>query len=103
MTRSALTLLALALLASPAAAQETGRWGAIAYGAPEQKTGRAVDYPTAEEARDAALASCGGLCVNTVVFLRTWGSVAQNANGGAAWSISRWRGRADARALAACG
>ncbi len=103
MIRTALVLHALVLLASPAAAQDTSKWGAIAYGAPEQKTGMAVDFATAQEAREAALANCGGHCASTLVFLRTCGSVAQNTTGGVGWSISRWRGRADARALAACG
>ncbi len=102
MPRIALAL-ALALLASPAAAErEEGKWGAIAYGAPGRVAGTAVDFPTAAEARQAALESCGGRCVSWIVFARTCAAVAESSAGGAGSSISRWRGRAISRAVSAC-
>lgn len=102
MTRTALALLALALLASPAAAQYAGHWGAIAFGGPDRKTGTAVDYPNAREARQAARENCGGDCPRTIVFLRTCAAVAENAGGDVGWSSNRWRGRSAARALTVC-
>lgn len=107
MLRAAIALFVSALLASPALAQEAvgpndGKWGAIAYGGPERVTGTAVDFPSPEEARRAALDNCGGLCTRSIVFLRSCGAVAEGP-AGAAWSSNRWRGRAIARALTQCG
>ena len=103
MSRAALALLALVLLASPAAAQNAGKWGAIAYGASEQKTGTAVDFASADEARQAALENCGGECPRSIVFLRSCAAVAQNPGGATGWASNRWRGRAMSRALTVCG
>lgn len=85
MTRTALALLALVLFAAPAAAQNANKWGAIAFGAPDRKAGTAVDYASAGEARQAALAA-----------------VAQSPAGAAGSAVDRWRGRARSRAVAAC-
>lgn len=102
MTRIALAIVALAALAAPAAAQNVVKWGALAFGAPDRKTGAAVDLPSADEARQAALASCGGDCPRTIVFYSTCAAVAQNLSGGLGWASNRWRGRAQARALTLC-
>lgn len=102
MRHPALALVVLALLAAPAAAQNAGKWGAIAFGAPDGKTGTAVDFPSAGEAREAALESCGGACPRTIVFLRSCAAVAQNEGGGVGWASNRWRGRSEARALTVC-
>jgi len=102
--RIALALLALALFATPAAAQNEWNqvWGAIAYGsAPERATGTAVDYPNPEAARQAAFENCGGRCTRAIVFQRTCGAVAAGT-GGHGWDSNRWRGRAISRALKAC-
>lgn len=101
MSRTALALVALVLLAAPAAAQNEGKWGAIAYGAPDRATGTAVDFPSAGEARQAALDNCAG-CSRTIVFLRTCAAVAESPAGAAAGASNRWRGRAESRALIAC-
>ena len=102
MARTLLATIILALSAAPAAAQWEGKWGAIAYGAPEQAFGIAVDYRTAEEARQAALGNCGGRCSRSVAFVRTCAAVAENQAGGWGWASNRWRDRAVARALAQC-
>ena len=102
MTRTALALVALALLAAPAAAQNEGKWGAIAYGGPERTTGTAVDFPSAAEARQAAIDNCGGRCARSIVFLRTCAAVAEGPGGNVAWASNRWRGRAESRALTEC-
>lgn len=102
MTRTALAVLALVLFAAPAAAQNANKWGAIAFGAPDRKAGTAVDYASADEARQAALEACGGECPRTIVFLRNCAAVAQSPAGAAAAAINRWRGRARSRAIAAC-
>jgi hypothetical protein len=103
MRRSILALVALPLLAGAAAAQEPGRWGAIAFGGPERATGTAVDFASAGEARAAALENCGGRCTRTIVFVRNCAAVAESPAGAVGWESSRWRGRAIARALAKCG
>ncbi len=102
MTRIVLALLALFFLAAPAAAQNTVKWGAIAFGAPDRKTGAAVDLPSAGEAREAARENCEGACPRTIVFYGICAAVAQNESGGLGWASSRWRGRAEARALIVC-
>ena len=103
MARTALALLALVLFASPAAAQNAGKWGAIAFGAPERKTGTAVDYASADAARQAALENCGGQCPRSIVFLRSCAAVAQNPAGATGWASNRWRGRSMSRAMTVCG
>jgi len=103
MSRIVLVLLALTLLPAPAAAQDGGRWGAIAFGGPERATGTAVDYPGPGEARQAALENCGGRCTRTITFARNCGAVAEAPSGALGWERSRWRSRAIARALAKCG
>jgi hypothetical protein len=103
MTRTALALLAaLSLLAAPAAAQNEGKWGALAFGGPERATGAAVDFPSAEEARQAALDNCGGRCPRSIVFLRTCAAVAASPAGSVGWASNRWRGRAESRAMITC-
>jgi hypothetical protein len=102
MVRAALALITLAFLSAPAAAQWEGKWGAIAYGGAALAAGMAVDYPSAAEARQAALDSCGGRCARTVTFIKTCAAVAESRSATNGWAISRWRGRAIARALAAC-
>ena len=102
MSRTVLALLTLALLSAPAAAQDRGRWGAIAFGGPERATGTAVDFASAGEARAAALENCGG-CTRTIVFVRNCAAVAESPAGAVGWDSGRWRGRAIARALAKCG
>lgn len=112
MIRIAVSILALSLLAGPAAAQNYGtqnygthnygKWGAIAYGGPVGATGTAVDYPSREEAREAALEACGGRCTRAVSFLRTCAAVAESPSGSATWSANRFRDRAIARALKQC-
>lgn len=99
MFRTALALVMLALLSSPAAAQWEGKWGAIAYG-PELASGMALDYASADEARQAALENCGGRCSNSVAFLKSCAAVAEGRGGATGWAVSRWRNRAIARALA---
>jgi hypothetical protein len=103
MLRTVFAVLALTLLAAPAAAQNEGKWGAIAFGAPERKTGTAVDYPSADEARRAAIENCGGACPRSIVFLRTCAAVAQGPTGASGWASNRWRGRSTSRALIECG
>jgi hypothetical protein len=107
MSRAVLASAALALvalLAAPAAALiNEGKWGAIAFGGPEGKAGAAVDYYSAEEARQAAIENCGGLCPRSIVFLRTCAAVAESPAGGIGWASNRWRGRSISRALIACG
>ncbi len=107
MLRTVTAILVSALLAGPALAQEAvgpndGKWGAIAYGGPERATGTAVDFPSADEARRAALDNCGGACTRSIVFLRSCAAVAEGP-AGAAFGSNRWRGRAIARALTQCG
>jgi len=107
MSRAALAFLALALFAAPAAAQtdagqSEGRWGAIAYGGPNRATGSAVDFYSADDARQAALADCGGRCPRTLVFLRACAAVAQSPGGGLGSESNRWKGRSIARAMAEC-
>lgn len=102
MTRIALALLALVLIAAPAAAQNTVKWGAIAYGGPDRKTAAAVDRPGPGEALEAARENCGGICPRTIVFYAVCAVVAQNESGGLGWATSRWRGRAQARAMITC-
>jgi hypothetical protein len=106
MPRIVVSLAALSLLAAPALGQEVvgpndGKWGAIAYGGPEQASGTAVDFPSAEAARQAAFENCGGRCPRSIVFLRTCGAVAEGP-AGIAWASNRWRGRAISRALTQC-
>jgi hypothetical protein len=98
----AVAFLALALSAAPAAAQNEGKWGAIAYGGPERTTGTAVDYRSAEEAREAALADCAGRCPRSIVFLRTCAAVAESPAGGTGWASNRWKGRSISRAMTVC-
>ena len=101
--RLALTLpLLAAALAAPAAADDSPKWGAIAYGGTTRSSGTAVDFATAGEARDAARASCGGQCSQTIVFQRNCGAVAASSSGTASWARNRWRDRAISRALADC-
>ncbi len=100
--RSIATLLALVLLASPAAAEDSPKWGAIAYGSTLRASGTAVDYATAGDARQAALDACAGQCTQTMVFQRNCGAVAAASTGTASWARNRWRGRAISRALADC-
>jgi hypothetical protein len=102
MPRIALALLALTFLTAPAAAQNEGKWGAIAFGAPDRQAGTAVDYPSADEARQAALDSCGGLCPRSIVFLRTCAAVAEGPGGATGWASNRWKGRSTSRALIEC-
>jgi len=102
MIRVAVSILALSLLAGSASAQNYGKWGAIAYGGADQASGWAVDYPSREEARQAALDACGGHCTRTISFLRTCAAVAESPSGAAGWSVNRFRGRAIARARARC-
>jgi len=102
MPRIALAALALFLFAAPASAQNEGKWGAIAHGGAERASGSAVDYPSREEARQAALEACGGRCTRTIAFLRTCAAVAESPSGAAAWSSNRFRDRAIARALKQC-
>lgn len=93
---------ALALLATPAAADDLPKWGAIAYGGATRTAGTAVDYATAGEARQAALDACAGQCSQTMVFQRNCGAVAAASTGTASWARNRWRDRAISRALADC-
>jgi hypothetical protein len=104
-------ILAVALLlpAASAAAENyfltpnDGKWGAIAYGGPDKAMGTAVDFPSADAARQAAFDNCAGKCTRAIVFLRTCGAVAEEPAGrGWGWASNRWRGRAIARALALC-
>jgi hypothetical protein len=94
-------LFALCLLAAPAAAQSQAKWGALAFGGTEWGAG--LDYTSADEARQAALESCGGACSQTIVFQRSCAAIVQNADKGMTWATSRWRGRAIARAMQQCG
>jgi hypothetical protein len=100
MPRFTIALFALCLLASPAAAQSQAKWGALAFGGTEWGAG--LDYTNADEARQAALESCGGACSQTIVFQRSCAAVVQNADKGTTWATSRWRGRAIARAMQQC-
>lgn len=102
MLRIALSALALFLLAAPASTQNQAKWGAIAFGGSERSNGTAVDYPTREEARQAAFKACSGRCTRTIVFFRTCAAVAASPSGAEAWSINRWRNRAIARAREKC-
>lgn len=102
MLRIALAVWALFLFAVPASAQNEGKWGAIAYGGTDGASGTAVDYPSRDEARQAALEACGGRCARTITFLRTCAAVAESPSGAAAWSVSRWRDRAIVRAREQC-
>lgn len=101
MLRLAMSLLALCLLAAPAAAQSQAKWGALAFGGTEWGAG--LDYTSPDEARRAALESCGGQCSQTIVFQRSCAAIVQNADKGMIWATSRWRGRAIARAMQQCG
>lgn len=100
--RTALAALAAALLATAADAQTANKWGAIAFGGPDRKAGTAVDYPSASEARQAALDACGGACPQTIVFVANCAAVAENPSGASGWAKNRWRDRARSRALSAC-
>jgi hypothetical protein len=95
--------LGLTLICAPAAAQNEGKWGALAFGGPDQAAGWAVDHPSPAEAREAALQACGGRCIRTFVFLRSCAAVAESPAGAVGSSINRWSGRAIARALSQCG
>lgn len=103
MTRVALALFGLSLIALPASAQEAGRWGALAFGSPDRTVGHAVDYATRTEAIEAALAACGGRCTRTVAFYRICGAVAESPSGAVGVSVNRWRDRAVVRARTQCG
>lgn len=91
-----------ALVAGPAAADDSPKWGAIAYGGAARVSGTAVDYASAGEARQAALDACRGQCTQSIVFQRNCGAVAASAGGTPSWARNRWRDRAVARALADC-
>ena len=103
MPRIALAALAIFLLAGPASAQDQRKWGAIAYGGAERASGTAVDYPSREEARQAALDNCEGRCTRTITFLRTCAAVAESPSGASAWQSNRFRDRAIVRAIKECG
>lgn len=102
MTRIALAILALVALAAPAAAQNENKWGAIAFGAPDRLAGTAVDYASADEARQAAAEACGGQCPRTIVFYGSCAAVAQNDSGAVGAARNRYRGRAQSRAMIDC-
>lgn len=102
MIRAAFALIAVALFAAPAEAQTANKWGAIAYGGPDRKAGTAVDYPSADEARQAALEACGGECPRTIVFVANCAAVAENSAGATGAARNRWRDRARNRAVAFC-
>jgi hypothetical protein len=106
MSRVVLALLLLVAHAVPAAAQQPagtpdGRWGAIAFGAPDLSAGWAVDYWNADEARQAALRQCSG-CTRTITFVRACAAVAESPGGAVGFSRTRWRGRVIARAIELC-
>ena len=103
MLRIALAALTIFLFAVPASAQDYRKWGAIAYGGPERASGIAVDYPSAGEARQAALENCEGRCTRTVTFMRACAAVAASPSGASAWQSNRFRDRAIVRAIKACG
>lgn len=102
MARIALSVLVLLLLASPAAAQNKNKWGAIAYGTPEMGWGAAVDFANPVEAREAALESCRGRCSQTVVFYMSCAAVAANPAGGMGVEVHSWLGRAIEFAMMDC-
>ena len=95
-------LLLAALLAGPAIADDSPKWGAIAYGATARVSGTAVDFASPGEARQAAFDACRGQCTQSIVFQRNCGAVAASSSGAPSWSRNRWRDRAVARALADC-
>jgi hypothetical protein len=98
---SSIVSASIAFAAKPAATPE-GRWGAIAFGAPDLAAGWAVDYLNADEAREAALQQCPS-CTRTITFVRSCAAVAQSSSGAIGFSRTRFRGRAIARALGLCG
>lgn len=95
-------LLALVFLSAPAAAQNEWKWGAIAYGTQDGVAGWAVDYPNAEEAREAALERCGGRCTRTITFRHSCAAVARTPAGHWDSADNPWQGRAVIHALARC-
>jgi len=107
MSRIAVLYFLLACSAAPATAQQPaatpdGRWGAIAYGAPDQSAAWAVNYWNADEARQAALQQCPA-CTRTITFVRGCAAVAESPRGAVGFSQTRWRERVIARALELCG
>ena len=102
MIHTTIALFAVALFAATANAQTANKWGAIAYGGPDRKAGTAVDYPSADEARLAAFAACGGECPQSIVFVANCAAVAENPAGATGAARNRWRDRARSRALAFC-
>lgn len=102
MARIAFSVFLLLLLASPAAAQNKNKWGAIAYGAPERGWGAAVDYASPDEAREAALEACRGRCSRTQVFYMSCAAVVENPAGGVGVETHSWLGRAINFAMTDC-
>ena len=102
MAHIAFSVFMLLLLASPAAAQSTNKWGAVAYGAPDRAWGAAVDYSSPDEARAAALESCRGRCSQTRVFYMSCAAIAENPAGGIGVEIHSWLGLAINFAMMDC-
>ena len=102
MAHIAFSVFVLLLLASPAAAQSTNKWGAVAYGAPDRAWGAAVDYSSPDEARAAALESCRGRCSQTRVFYMSCAAIAENPAGGIGVEIHSWLGLAINFAMMDC-
>lgn len=102
MRSPAIAACLFALSVAPVAADESAKWGAIAFGGASRISGTAMDRASAGEAREAALDACAGQCTQTMVFQRNRGAVAASASGATGWSRGRWRDRAIARALTQC-
>jgi len=100
----ACALLALAALASDAAAARAGKrqlWGAIAYDSKSGAVGYAVDRRTQREAEGDAFRQCGD-CDVIRAFRDSCGAVAEKT-GKFAWETGALREIAEKKALQKCG
>jgi hypothetical protein len=88
-------------LAHPAAADEPGHWGAIAYG-PNGAYGTARLFADETSAAQAARQACGTKCDTVITFLRQCAALAVGKRGTGSVVRNRYRVRARDFALDAC-
>ncbi|MFZ4556142.1 MAG: DUF4189 domain-containing protein [Pseudanabaena sp.] len=84
-----------------ASAAMAGEWGAVATG-PNRAYGWAVDYPTEEAAKAAALSNCEGGCTDGVSFHNSCASIA-TGGGYFGWATSASKSTAISNAINECG
>ncbi|MEI6428775.1 MAG: DUF4189 domain-containing protein [Pseudanabaena sp. ELA607] len=83
------------------AAMADGEWGAVATGA-NGAYGWAVNYPSEEAAKDAALSNCSNGCTTGVSFSNTCASIA-TGSGYFGWATSMSKATAIQNAIDNCG